>query len=123
MTMGLKPGIAIEPFFLEHPIQTLTPKSFTTALGVEPDTPAGTVERFDPADRVLLTFIDQHVYSGRADQAQAIVDLMQANLSDLKIIVMGLDNHPDLESNHPVYVVGMGHNGNLAGFESVVIWT
>ena len=120
---GSEAAIAISPFFLEHEPDTLSPDSFVAAIGVDPDTPRGTVARFEAADRVLLTFVEQHVWSGLSDQAGAVVELMQANLSDLTIVILGLDNHPDLESNHPVYVVGIGPNGNIAGFESVVIWT
>jgi len=120
---GSEAAIGIEPFFLAHPGKLLSPESFVQALGVDPNTPKGKVARFEPADRVLLTFVEQHLRSGTADQARTLVELMQANLSDPKIIIMGEDNHPDLESNHPVYVVGIGENGDLAGFRSVVIWT
>ena len=120
---GSEAVMSIESFFLEHPPQELSPTSFAEALGIDPTTPKGKIERFDSADRVLLTFVEQHVWSGNADQAQAVVDLMNENLTDHTIIVVGQDNHPDLESNHPVYVVGMGGNGNLAGFTSFVIWT
>ncbi len=120
---GSEAGIAIEPFFLVHPAPALTSDSFTQALGVDPNTPKGAVARFESADRVLLTFVEQHVRSGLADRARHIVELMQANLSSHQIIILGIDNHPDLESNHPVYVVGIGQNGNLAGFKSTVIWT
>ncbi|MEO0734861.1 MAG: nuclease A inhibitor family protein [Bacteroidota bacterium] len=120
---GSEAGIAIDPFFEEHPSGPLSPDSFTKALGVDPDTPRGMVVRFEPADRTLLTFVEQHAYLGLAERARALVETMQANLDDIKVIVLGLDNHPDLESNHPVYVVGTGQNGNLAGFQSVVIWT
>ena len=120
---GSEAAIGIEPIFLEHSANTISPDSFIAALGVEPHTPANTVTRFESADRVLLTFIDQHVWNGLSDRARTLVELMQTNLSDIKIIVLGPDNHPDLESNHPVYIVGTGYNGNLAGFESIVIWT
>ena len=120
---GSEAAIAIDPFFAEHPSPTLTPDSFAEAIGVDPGTPKGKVERFDPADRVLLTFVEQHVSSGLASRAQAIVDLMETHLHDHKVIVIGQDNHPDLESNHPLYVVGIGQDGDLAGFSSVVIWT
>lgn len=120
---GSEAAIQIEPFFVEHAQPTLSPSSFVAALGLEPDTPKATTSRYESADRVLLTFIEQHVRSGLSARARAIVDLMQTNLNDLRVIIMGLDNHPDLESNHPVYVVGIGLDGNLAGFQSVVIWT
>ena len=120
---GSEAAIPIESFFLEHPVQPLSPDSFASALGIDPNTPKGKVERFDPAERVFLRFVEQHFYPQLSDKAQTVVDLMLDNLSDHTIIVIGQDNHPDLESNHPVYVVGMGPNGNLAGFQSVVIWT
>ncbi len=120
---GSEAGIAIEPFFVVHQDATLTPESFSRAMGLDPDTPKGKIERYAPADRSFLTFIEQHVSSGLAGQAQMVVDLMKTNLADHHVIIVGEDNHPDLESNHPVYVVGIGYDGNLAGFESVVIWT
>lgn len=120
---GSEAAIAIESFFLEHAGPILSPDSFTKALGVDPSTPKGKVERFEPADRALLTFVEQHIGAGLADRAQALVDLMRENLRNLTIIILGEDNHPDLESNHPVYVVGIGQNGDLAGFSSIVIWT
>lgn len=120
---GSEAAIPIESFYLAYTNDTISPRAFSEALGLDPDEPKGIVARFDSADRVLLTFVEQHVFNGLADQAQSVVDLMQENLSDLAIIVLGEDNHPDLEANHPVYVVGIGPNGDLAGFESVVIWT
>lgn len=120
---GSEAAIAISAFFLEHPETQLSPESFAKALGVDPNTPKGKVERFDPADQVLLTFVEQHQGTAQADQAKKVAALMQDNLENLTIIVLGEDNHPDLESEHPVYVFGLGQDGNLAGFESVVIWT
>lgn len=120
---GSEAAIGIEPFFLEHPANPLTPESFQQALGVDPNTPKGVVARFDPAEGVLLTFVEQHFRTEGADDARSLVELMQSNLKDHTIIVMGEDNHPDLESNHPVYVVGIGENGDVAGFQSVVVWT
>lgn len=120
---GSEAAMPIDSFFLEHPDPILTPDSFTTALGVDPTTPKGTVARFDPAGEVLITFVEQHLGSKLYNQARTLVDLMKENLQEHTIIVMGEDNHPDLESNHPVYVLGIGKNGDLAGFKSTVIWT
>ncbi len=120
---GSEAGIPIESFFLKYPNTDLTQESFIQALGLDPNTPKGKVARFESADRALQTFIEQHVYLGVSEKARTVVELMQTNLKDHTIIIVGEDNHPDLESNHPVYVVGIGKNGNLAGFSSVVIWT
>ncbi len=120
---GSEAAIAVDPFFLEHPQEALSPTSFAQALGIDPNTPKGKIERFDPADRVLQNFIERQFNAGLSERARTVVELMQANLDTLSIIVVGQDNHPDLESNHPVYVFGMGPDGNLAGFTSFVIWT
>lgn len=121
--LGSEAAIPIETFFLEHPNRTLTPSSFVTALGVHPESMEGEVSRFEPADRILLSFIDKHVSAGLDDKASAVVDLMQTNLSDLKMIVRGEEFNPVFKSEHPAYIVGIGQNGNLAGFQTAVIWT
>lgn len=120
---GSEASMPVESFFLEHPDMPLSPTSFVQAMGLDPNTPKGKVERFKSADDALLTFVELHVRFGLADRARTIVELMQTHLSDLTLIIVGEDNHPDLESNHPVFIVGAGENGNLAGFQSVVIWT
>jgi len=120
---GSEASMDIFSFFLEHTKPVLSPDSFVEALGVDPNTPKGKVERFESADRALLTFVEQHIRFGLFDQARTVVELMQANLRDLKIIIIGEDNHPDLDSNHPVYIIGIGQDNDLAGFESKVIWT
>lgn len=120
--LGSEAAIPITPFFLEYSSPTLSPKSFVEALGLNPDEPKGIVSRFKSADLILQRFIDKHP-DELAPKARAVVELMEENLSDLTVIVLGEANTPVYESNHPVYVVGIGLNGNLAGFESVVIWT
>lgn len=120
---GSEAAIGIEAFYLAHPDEPLSPQSFVAALDLDPETPKGKVARFEPADQVLLTFMEQHVHTGLADRARTLVELMLANLEEISIIILGEDNHPDLESNHPVYVIGQGDNGDLAGFSSVVVWT
>ncbi len=120
---GSEAAMAITPFFLEHPDQPLSAASFVQALGIDPQSPKGKVERFEPAEQGLRTFVEQHVRSGLSERARTLAELMQTHLNDLTIFILGEDNHPDLNSNHPVYVVGSGQYGHLAGFESVVIWT
>ncbi len=120
--LGSEAGIPIESFFVEHTGPDLTPTSFVTALGLIPDTPQAYASRFRSAEEVLQRFIEKHE-PDLADKARAVVELMEANLSDLTVIVLGEEYLPEYESNHPTYVVGMGLNGNLAGFESAVVWT
>jgi len=119
---GSEAGIQIESIFLEHPHTPLTPTSFVTALGLQPGTPQAYASRFRSAEEILHRFIE-YQKPDLVENARAIVELMMANLSDLTAIVLGEEFLPEYESNHPTYVVGMGLNGNLAGFESSVIWT
>lgn len=119
--LGSEAAIPIAPFFLEHSSPTLSPKSFVEALGLNPDEPKGMVSRFESADLILQRFIDKH-NDELAPKARAVVELMEENLSDLTAIVLGEEYTSVYESSHPVYVVGIGLNGNLAGFESTVIW-
>jgi hypothetical protein len=120
--LGSEAATPIASFFLEHSSPDLSPKSFVEALGLNPDEPKGIVSRFEPADLILQHFIDKH-NEELAPKARAVVELMEENLSDLTAIVLGEEYTTVYESNHPVYVVGIGLNGNLAGFESTVIWT
>lgn len=121
--LGSEAGLAIDPFFAEHPDHILTPESFIKALGLEPGTLESEISKFEPGDQVLLSFIDKQLGPDASNRARAIVELMQANLSDFTVIVRGEEFNPVFESNHPVYVVGIGPNGDLAGFESAVVWT
>ena len=120
---GSEAGLSIEPFFLEHPDHFLTPDSFIKALGVEPDSLESEISKFESADKVLLKFIDTQIGPEPSARARSIVELMQANLSDFTTIIRGEEFNPVFESNHPVYVVGIGPEGNLAGFQSNVVWT
>ena len=120
---GSEAAIAIEATYLKHPNTPLTPSSFNEALGVAPDTIESEISIFDPADRVLLSFIDKHLAFGLADRARSVVELMQANLRDITVIIRGEEFNPVFESEHPVYVLGVGVNGDLAGFSSAVVWT
>jgi len=120
--LGSEAAIPITTFFLEHSSPDLSPKSFVEALGLNPDEPKGIVSRFEAADLILQRFIDKHDEQ-LAAKARAVVELIEENLSDLTVIVLGEEYTPVYESNHPVYVIGIGLNGNLAGFESTVIWT
>ncbi len=119
---GSEAAIPIRPFFLEYSSAILSPKSFVEALGLNPDEPKGIVSRFESANLILQRFIDKH-NDKLAPKARAVVELMEENLSNLTAIVLGEEYTPVYDSNHPVYVVGIGLNGNLAGFEAFLVWT
>ena len=119
---GSEAAIPITSFFLEYSNPILSPRAFAAALGLDPDEPKGIASRYEPAGLILERFIDKH-NDALKPKARAVVELMEENLSDLTAIVLGEEYTPDYDSNHPVYVVGIGRNGNLAGFESFVVWT
>ncbi|MEM7512847.1 MAG: nuclease A inhibitor family protein [Bacteroidota bacterium] len=120
---GSEAGIAISAFYHEAEVEILTMESFAKALSLDVSTPREEIARFEEAYEPLLNFIDLHAYFGLEDQAQAIVELMQMHLTQLSVIIIGQDNHPDLSSEHPTYVIGVGDDGDLAGFQTKVIWT
>ncbi|MEL6256319.1 MAG: nuclease A inhibitor family protein [Bacteroidota bacterium] len=123
--MGSEAGIEISSFFLEHPEEQVSPESFISALGLDPTTPQAVVSRlslFNSAEPILHNFIDR-TGDNLIDQARELIELMEENLEDFKVIVLGEANLGAYDSEHPIYVFGSGKNGNLAGFESRVIWT
>ena len=121
--LGSEASEPIQAYYKEGNIQTLSPESFAVSLELDPNNPSDKIERFRPADEILKNFVDIHFSFGLEGQAQAIVDLMNAHLSQLTVIVLGEDYHPDVSAEHPTYVVGIGSDGDLAGFRSIVVWT
>jgi len=113
----------IKAFYLEADLQELTPTTFVDALGLDPDDPKRTVARFVDAEEAFWLFIDLQRFTKKVAEAQRIVSLMRTNLVRNSVIILGEDNNPALESQHPLYVVGLGSDGDLAGFQSQVIWT
>ena len=120
---GSESSEPIEAFYLEANIVELTPESFAKALELDPNNPSDKIERFADAQEPLMNFVDQHFHFGLADKAQAIVDLMGNFLTQKKVIILGEDYNPDVPPEHPVFVIGVGKDGNIAGFKSSVIWT
>lgn len=120
---GTESGDPIKAFYLESDIRELTPESFRTAMGLSLDDPKEKIERYEPADSAFLTFIEVHFRVGLTEPARAIVDLMKQHLKQHTVFIIGEDYNPEVPPVHPVYVVGVGENGDIAGFESVVVWT
>lgn len=123
--LGSEAAIAINAFFLEHLYLAISPESFIHDLGLDPASPQAAVSRFldrGGAGLILHRFIDKHEGELR-DKARAVVKLMEENLTDIKVITLGEPNLGAYDSEHPLYVIGRGKDGNIAGFESRVIWT
>ncbi len=120
---GSEAGEPIEAFYQEANIFELTEATFAEALELDPKDPKEKIVRFAPADEALLNFVAQHFRFGLADKADAIVELMNTFLTQITVIILGEDYNPEVPPQHPVFVVGIGKDGNLAGFKSQVIWT
>ena len=120
---GSEASIAITAFYQEASIKHLNPGSFAEALSLKPEDPAEKVERFELADEALMNFVDMNEQFGYGNQARQIRDLMKDHLTQLSIIIIGEDGNSRVASEHPVYVVGVGVDGDLAGFRSTVVWT
>ncbi len=120
---GSESSEPIEAFYLEANLEAITPETFRETLDLSLTDPKDTIARFESADKALLIFIEQHFRFGLAEQARSIVDTMKANLDQLSVIILGEDYNADVPAEHPVFVIGLGMDGDLAGFKSQVIWT
>lgn len=117
---GTEEAQPIEAFFEAYSGPSISPLAFVEALGLEPYIPENEVTYFDSADFVLKDFVDKHTQAGLSNRARAVVELMKENLRDFRVIIFGSRGYPTPRTNYPIYVVGMGVDGNLAGFSSSI---
>lgn len=121
--LGSEASEPIEAVQVEVDIRSLTPETFAKALNLDANDPKDKIERFVDAEPFFLVFVEQHAQFGLEEQAAAIAGLMQDQLEQNKIVVLGEDYNPNVPPDHPVYVVGVAEDGQLVGFKSKVIWT
>lgn len=119
--IGSEGSEAIEAVHIAANITDLTPESFAKALKLNLGDPNEAIARFVPAEAHFTKFISQHYSFDLDAKALAIVNIMQENLRQNSVIVLGEDN--EAPPAHPVYVVGVADDGSLVGFKSQVIWT
>ncbi len=121
--MGSEGSEPVEAFYAEAGLKELTPATFSSFLELQEADPADEIAHFETATAVLETFVNYHQPFGLAEQAYQLVELLETHLKDLHIIILGAPNHPDVPSKHITYVLGLGSDGDLAGFTTRVIWT
>jgi hypothetical protein len=97
-----------------------TGNALAIALGHDPTTDKGFVERYKAVDASLLTEIQQS--NGDTPDAKKVIELLRG-LSDLRVIIVGKDGAPGVDANHPTYFVGTAADGQLVGIKTGVIWT
>ena len=121
--LGSESSEAIEAVHIPANIIDLTPESFAQALQLNADNPQDFITRFLPAERILTRFSNQFYRADLNEKALQMVQLMQVNLQQHTLIVLGKDYDENVGAEHPVYVVGVADDGSLVGFKSKVIWT
>jgi len=120
--LGSEASIQIEAVHVPSNLTMLTQDTFAQALGLDQDKPEQMIERYREAASFFPIFIHQHMDIGLEEQARQVVEVMQKNLRQHIIAVIGQDSY-EVDSQHPVYVVGLAGDGSLVGFKSLVIWT
>lgn len=95
-----------------------TASALARALGHDPTTDAGFVERYKAVDSSLLTELQQS--NGDTPDAKKVVELLRG-LTDLRLLIVGKDGASD--ANHPTYIVGTAADDQLVGIKTGVIWT
>lgn len=104
-------------------IGDLTEAALAEALGLDPTLPQDKIERFQDANEFFPTFVDLHRYFGKEAAALELVEIMQTYLRSQKLAVIGEDYNPQVDPEHPVYLLGVAQDGKLVGIKSAVIWT
>lgn len=100
------------------PATPLTGPALSRALGHDPATDAGFVERFKAVDASLLDEIQQS--NGDTDDAKKTVAILRG-LTDLRLLIVGKDGASD--PVHPTYIVGNAADGQVVGIKTGVVWT
>ena len=91
------------------------------ALGHDTGTDQGAVERFKAADATLITDFLAQQQAPAVDVA--IVAALLRGLQDVRVLVVGKDGAPNVDANHPTYLVGAAADGSIVGLKTGVIWT
>ncbi len=90
------------------------------ALGHDPTTDKGFVERFRKPDASFLDELSDS--NGGTPEAKQAIDLLRG-LAELRVLIVGKDGGRDVSPNHPTYLVGLAKDGAVVGFKTGVIWT
>ena len=113
------------PLFLDTDVQEITEASIIAAFNLDQNNVDEKVERFFPLTddpSFWPDFIQANELRNKTAQAAQLRDYMLANLSQLTVVLLGVDNLAT-DSAHRTLVVGLNDDGDIAGFETIVIWT
>ncbi len=94
------------------------------ALGHDVSKPEGAVERFKALDSALLKeWLDQQSIANVPAADVAKVSAFIKGLEDPRVLIIGQDGAPNVDANHPTYIVGAAQDGTVVGIKTGVIWT
>ncbi len=124
--LGSEGGEPISVVRVPGPFTQLNRDIFSATFNLDPAIDAQRLDLFERPTRALLNdFVSLHrldVFpAGTGDKAQAVVELMRRDLSELRVVVQGRDGSGG--ANHPTYLVGLAGDGDLVGIKTAVIWT
>lgn len=97
-----------------------TANDLAIALGHDPSTDLGFVERYRKPEASLLH--DIQTSNGDTPDAKKVVELLRG-LAELRVLIVGKDGAPGVPANHPTYIVGVAADGQVVGIKTGVIWT
>ncbi len=119
---GSEADMPVEAIHIEKKVEELTPEAVAKALELDQSNPSEVIYRFEAASsRFYGMFTDLH-NSFEIPEAKEVLDILQEQLEDTSVIIQGEDN-ASVDSEHPVYILGIAPDQSLLGLRSAVIWT
>ncbi len=113
---------ALVPVHVPAQLDELDEQAFVTVFGLPDADPGDTLAVFEPAAVALAHLVETHVEAlpDQADEARALSQLLQRELTDLRFVILRQASQP---SQYPAYLVGRAQDGSVVGFSSHVVWT
>ena len=119
--LGSEGGEKVSAVLLPAMPWPATGEQLARALGHDPTTLPGAVERYKPADSALLTEWFDQQQAPAADVAT--VKALTAGLTDVRVLIVGKDGGAGVVAVHPTYIVGAAKDGTVVGVKTGVVWT
>jgi hypothetical protein len=112
-------------FHREADLQELTPATFSAVLNLSQKDLSEAVYFFHRGmDEMAWIFENYDSYDAMEElqRFRRLYNFMNDHLKDVTHIVVGHDGER-MSSEYPVYLIGIGPDGDLVGFETFTVWT
>ena len=123
---GSEAAFPYEAFAREANLETLNEETFSQVLGLDSSKDEEAIGRFETdLTDFYLDAIDFYVDfndGAQASQMRSLIRYMEDNLTQIGVFVVGLDIS-SVESQRPVYWVGISPDGDLVGLQTYLVWT